>query len=164
MKKVIIPIVFVVVGIILFWQLNKHVEQSARVEAEAFYATLQVGAPFDRADFERQIAAKGGRVANFDNIEQAQSAIRKMRANDWRPIEVMVVTKAVTLADTGAPSKVVQYYTNFYGRRPGWSRWLMSESQYEDDLGTRVSYCFEVFNGKIDRKMVHEEWQWREFR
>ncbi|MDR3158883.1 MAG: hypothetical protein LBU11_07725 [Zoogloeaceae bacterium] len=104
--------------------------------AEKFYATLMVGAAFDRAAFERRIEAMG-RVRNFGDFQQAKTALQK---ENRYPVEVAVIA-------TGDED---QYYTWFSEPIPWWV--MLVAASGSDRSFKDAAHVFSVGNEKIIEK------------
>ncbi|MDR1349968.1 MAG: hypothetical protein LBJ59_04155 [Zoogloeaceae bacterium] len=127
--------------------IHKQSEEDARQSAEAFYATLEVGAPFNRADFEWQIRAMGGRVQNIQSAaqwSQSQSLSSKELAESGACVQVGILEE----------ENRTLYYTAFFTPNPP------DAGRY----GAFALYGFSVENGKITRKAVAQNGAWVEIR
>jgi hypothetical protein len=118
-------------------------ENESRQEVEAFFAnakalqaTLQIGAPFAQADFERRIAAQNGEVARYENFQHAIQAIQAMEKKRY----------AVHVALIPAPNDPNDFTC---------LTWFRHQDRH-------VLYGFGVRNGRIASKRVHENGAWRD--
>jgi hypothetical protein len=128
---------------------GEHASDMAKESAGTFYNTLQIGAAFDRADFERQIEAKGGRVSTFANAEEAEAATGATKAL-WDRRTLYSVEAAVFAAGSAE-----QYRLWFRAPTDTWrTAWGWGVGFVPFD------YAFEVENGKIAGKsaMRHGDW------
>jgi hypothetical protein len=128
-----LAITFIVVTSYPLWGL--YARDAARESAEAFYDTPQIGAAFERVDFERQVEAQGGRVRNFANAEEATAANGATKAL-WDRRELYAVEVGVFTVGS-----VEQYHLWF--RAPANWRTVISTT------APPVEYAFEVENGKV---------------
>jgi hypothetical protein len=135
-----------IVTFMLFWGVHEcasYAVQNTRESAGMFYNTLQIGAAFDRADFERQIEARGGRVRRFANAEEAEAATGATKALwDRRalyPIEVAAF-------EAGSAARNTQYHLWFRAPTDTW------RTAWGNITTAPVDYAFEVENGKIAGK------------
>ncbi|MDR3353399.1 MAG: hypothetical protein LBO00_10475, partial [Zoogloeaceae bacterium] len=89
-RRVIVMLFFcAVVGAAIF---SFNAQQSkARQNAEAFYATLQVGTVFDPNAFARQVRAKGGEIRNFASPEAATTAVQQANREYFSPLFVAMI-------------------------------------------------------------------------
>jgi hypothetical protein len=147
-KKILAPVIFMICGVLLFWRVSSHTEDVAQQNAEKFYATLQVGAAFDRAAFEQRIKAMG-RVRNFGDFEQAQAAVLHDEKENPYPLEVAVITAG----------REDLYYTWFIAPIPRWFRWTAWLTGNSDPLFNfrYATYAFSVKNGKIIEKLAFKK-------
>jgi hypothetical protein len=124
-------------------------EEATRQKAEALYATLQLGASFNRIGFERQIAAMGGRVEHFGNY--ALYDRRRNEAHWWGESRLNV-----TVVSQGGD---MDYYTDFFTPYPG----FVHENPGKG-LGVVSSYVVHVEDGIVIRKAVWNGGGWVDFR
>jgi hypothetical protein len=139
---------------------QRESEEATRQRAEAFYATLQIGAPFDRSDFERQIAAMGGSVENFGNsdefINAASGALYAQRRDEaWQRGDSRLDVAVFPQGDS------VAYYTLFFTPYPGFIN--EDRRKGESMLGALSPYAFYVRDGIVIKKAVKKDGEWVDF-
>jgi hypothetical protein len=138
---------------------QRESEEATRQRAEALYATLQIGAPFDRSDFERQIAAMGGSVENFGNFGDYNAASGNLYAQ--RRDEAWQQGKSRLDVAVVPHDGYVAYYTAFFTPYPRFIN--ENREKGESMLGALSFYSFIVRDGIVNKKAVKKNGEWVDF-
>jgi hypothetical protein len=137
-------------------RIKQQSEEDARQRAEALYATLQVGAPFDPGDFERQIRAQDGRMDHVASPEEAANLATRQR-NEAARQGARLLYVSVLAGSTTAYNTLffTPYASGFSEKNPSTGNW-------KD--GAELPCAFYVKNGVITSKVVYQEGTWVDFR